>query len=720
VKDAGRWWSREDLLLIVLVGILFFLPGVGPLGDAGSAFEMPHVQLFDKDEPRFSEAGREMLVSHDYLVPRFNGVYRPDKPPLLYWEMQASYALVGVNELGARLPSMVCGIGSLLVIYWMTGRRFGRLTGILAALILASTSLFIAESRLATADSTMIFFSLISLGCGWIAWETGSPRKAVGIIPRAGYRYETGAVLDHVPPRVTQMNLGHAILFWVALACGTLAKGVPLLFVFLPMIALSIATGAAPRELARWRSYVHVRGWNIALAAGAIVLTSIGLILRRMVVDSTGAGYWVVCVGALLVLMALMPQLPGMIGRCIRGGNWGWWKQLRPMWGFPLLIALVAWWPIAVYASGHGALIEGMVSQQRDRVLATGTLKTQYKQPFGFYIAFMWITFWPWSVLIVPGAYHCVKRMLGRTAIAIDPRPYQFLFAWVVPTWIVYECIASKLVHYVLPLFIGMVIVYADMLAQSWHRLSDVLAARWFGWMRWVLLVIWFGLAAVVLFVVHQLVPGEQGLRAAAAVAVVLAATGIASAATWNKPSWPFAIVLGWGAALAMGNTLIMPAIAGLKLSSALGDRMNQLASTHQLLACGYDEPTLIFYTREQAKFVTPERLVELWKQNVIVAATQSAATEAGTPPATSGAVISTPEHLAAAVTDEVLDAMQRAGLHPQVAAEFFGVPPLSISVKGAAPTGQRVRLIVNDPPMPAATGPGFFDEIEARIKQKR
>ena len=41
--------------------------------------------LIDRDEPRFAEASREMRQSGDFLIPRLNGEYRFDKPPLIYW-----------------------------------------------------------------------------------------------------------------------------------------------------------------------------------------------------------------------------------------------------------------------------------------------------------------------------------------------------------------------------------------------------------------------------------------------------------------------------------------------------------------------------------------------------------------------------------------------------------------------------------------------------------
>src|SRR6476619_3029225 len=63
--------------------------------------------LIDRDEPRFAEASREMRQSGDYLVPRLNGEYRFDKPPLAYWSQVLAYDLLGDNDFAARLPSVL-------------------------------------------------------------------------------------------------------------------------------------------------------------------------------------------------------------------------------------------------------------------------------------------------------------------------------------------------------------------------------------------------------------------------------------------------------------------------------------------------------------------------------------------------------------------------------------------------------------------------------------
>jgi len=90
--------------LLVALTFLLLLPGNNVL------------PLIDTDEPRFAQATREMIERQDWVVPYFNGNYRFDKPILIYWLMRPCYALFGVNEFSARLPSVVTA--ALLV--WLT------------------------------------------------------------------------------------------------------------------------------------------------------------------------------------------------------------------------------------------------------------------------------------------------------------------------------------------------------------------------------------------------------------------------------------------------------------------------------------------------------------------------------------------------------------------------------------------------------------------------
>ena len=131
--------------------------------------------LTDRDEPRFAEASREMLQRGDYIVPHFNGDYRFDKPPLIYWAQAACYKLLGENAFAARLPSALFAAGtSLLIFFW--ARRFTKQQIALAASVIFTTSLqMLANAHLATADMPMIFFTAAA---AWSGWELTRPDAA--------------------------------------------------------------------------------------------------------------------------------------------------------------------------------------------------------------------------------------------------------------------------------------------------------------------------------------------------------------------------------------------------------------------------------------------------------------------------------------------------------------------------------------------------------------
>jgi hypothetical protein len=72
--------------------------------------------LATSTETRYAEIGREMYVSGDWVIPTMNGAPHLEKPPFTYWALAAAYALAGVNDVAARLPGLLAGALTLLVI----------------------------------------------------------------------------------------------------------------------------------------------------------------------------------------------------------------------------------------------------------------------------------------------------------------------------------------------------------------------------------------------------------------------------------------------------------------------------------------------------------------------------------------------------------------------------------------------------------------------------
>jgi 4-amino-4-deoxy-L-arabinose transferase-like glycosyltransferase len=145
----GRWgWTAA--LLIAALALLLNLAGNARTG------------LWDRDEPRYAVAVREMRTRGDWIIPTFNGEPRYHKPILIYWLMGLSTAVAGDTPFGARLVSAVAG-SATCVLVWALGRRmWGPRTGFLAGLMLAVAPIMVAESKLATTDATL---TLWLVGC---------------------------------------------------------------------------------------------------------------------------------------------------------------------------------------------------------------------------------------------------------------------------------------------------------------------------------------------------------------------------------------------------------------------------------------------------------------------------------------------------------------------------------------------------------------------------
>ena len=141
--------------------------------------------LFSPDESRYSEVAREMLASHDFIIPHLNGSLFFHKPILFYWLQTLSLSVGGINPWSIRAIPALFGIGGILFTYWSTSLLLGRQTGRLSAIILGTTPLYFGAAHYANMDlevAVWISFSLLSLLIGilhnkkswlWFAYVCG-------------------------------------------------------------------------------------------------------------------------------------------------------------------------------------------------------------------------------------------------------------------------------------------------------------------------------------------------------------------------------------------------------------------------------------------------------------------------------------------------------------------------------------------------------------------
>jgi 4-amino-4-deoxy-L-arabinose transferase-like glycosyltransferase len=259
-----------------------------------------------------------------------------------------------------------------------------------------------------------------------------------------------------------------------------------------------------------------------------------------------------------------------------------WLLALRPLPGLLWVLVLVLPWFIAIYARVGTQFLIGSVGE--DMLAKVASPQETHGAPPGLYLVLFFITFFPASILagLAAPAVWAVRREAAA----------RFLLAWLVPSWIVFEAVITKLPHYVLPLYPAIAVLTAAAVE------SKVLSQR--AWL--VRGVMWWFLAPVIVSII-------------AVVAAVVIERDLALLA------WPFfaaAVVCGlfaWqlydqegaeraftraveGAVLmAIGiYAIVVPSLEAAFPAVALADILRQAPCEAPLAASvGYEEPSLVF-----------------------------------------------------------------------------------------------------------------------------
>lgn len=118
--------------------------------------------LIPRDETRYAEIPREMVVQGDWIVPRLNFEPYYDKPPLFYWLGALSYRVFGVSEWSVRLVPSVSACILLAMVTLFARRHLGRRSGWMAGLVLFATAGFVFCSRFLIIDMVLTLFTTAS------------------------------------------------------------------------------------------------------------------------------------------------------------------------------------------------------------------------------------------------------------------------------------------------------------------------------------------------------------------------------------------------------------------------------------------------------------------------------------------------------------------------------------------------------------------------------
>lgn len=342
---------------------------------------------------------------------------------------------------------------------------------------------------------------------------------------------------------------------------------------------------------------VHIAKTDtMLLATVAVAMGLLGLAYLRPdgFRPRQAAGFWLALGLSVLIKGPIGPMVALLAGITLAIADRGapWWRALRPAWGVPLMLAAAAPWFVAIGIATEGRFFQQAVGG--DMLSKVGAGEEKHWGPPGFYL----LTF---GIAAFPAAFLVLMALPGAWAARLKP-PTRFLLAWIVPSWLVFEAVQTKLPHYTLPVFPALM-----MLGAAWAM--DPLRLPPPRWLRWLGLAALAGVAGGVALLAVGLalwlgreagwVPLLSGLAALpCAVLLVAAALRAMRGQAWGRAGLAAAVlavplyaVLLEGVAPRLSALWIAPRLAAVLAREAPGLPPAAFGIT------GLSEPSVIFAT---------------------------------------------------------------------------------------------------------------------------
>ena len=159
-RSFSAWLAETAWVWLALAVVWFAL-----------CFRLGHLPLIAPDEGRNAEVAREMKESGAWLVPTYNGLDYLDKPAFYFKVVAFSLAAFGNNETAARIPSAAFGIALAGLAFAFCRKNYGTRCGLLAAIVVATTPLYLMNARTVIFDMALAFFVCGAIFAGYLAEE---------------------------------------------------------------------------------------------------------------------------------------------------------------------------------------------------------------------------------------------------------------------------------------------------------------------------------------------------------------------------------------------------------------------------------------------------------------------------------------------------------------------------------------------------------------------
>ncbi|MEM8852681.1 MAG: glycosyltransferase family 39 protein [Pseudomonadota bacterium] len=498
-SGPGERLSAGAAILLLLAVLLSLAPG------------MTTVPPIDRDEPRYTQATKQMMETGDYVRIRFQDAPRHKKPIGIHWLQAGAAQTVGDGAASPlwiyRIPSLAGALAAVLLAVWAARAFLPLGPALVVGLIFGTTIILGVEARLAKTDAALLASILAAQGALARVWLSQRRSWAMPLV------------------------------FWLALSAGVLIKG--------------------------------------PIAPMVIGLTLLGLV-------------------------------------ALQRDNWRVLLRLRPVTGLVITAALCLPWYIAIYFATDGAFYAAAVGRDFLGKAATGQ-EGHWAPPLA-HLAVFFAVAWPLSAFAVAAFWRIWRR---REPVFV------YCLAWVVPAWIVFELVPTKLPHYTLPMVPGVAIaVVAALGLASPPRVLRILAGLMIlavplgvvvaipiGFVLFETPIPWIAVAVAALAAIAGLAGGLALIKGAPALAARVVAPTVAAAAIAQSAVWGLAL----------------PALEPVWVSPRLVATVQDLSPCEdpRVVSIGFNEPSMIFLSATDTALEAPEPALTIAAQECAIIASR-------------------------------------------------------------------------------------------------
>jgi hypothetical protein len=260
-----------------------------------------------------------------------------------------------------------------------------------------------------------------------------------------------------------------------------------------------------------------------------------------------------------------------------------WLLPLKPLYGMMFMLLLISPWFVAIaYKSGGDFFV---ASVGKDMLAKVGSGQEKHGAPAGFYLVSFFATFWPSSLIMAMAAPVVWGKRREKFVM--------FALAWIVPSWLLFEAVPTKLPHYVLPLYPMMAILSVWLMSQEKVQLYRW-GTRVFSAFIWIIPLL--GIVSLSVFSLQH--DNILPLMGYPFVAISLALAFYAWLKVVDyKPQEGLILACFAAIPFAIGvYGFSLPDVRSLQLSPRLAHAVERVGCQNpQVITVGYREPSLVF-----------------------------------------------------------------------------------------------------------------------------